>query len=72
MSFKLLQGFLCSISIVYLQGIRPMGVIAWLLMSLVDYLESLHGQSSITVAHQAVVAPGIHEDPVIFKPLSQI
>ena len=36
--------------IVYLQGTRPMGVFAWILVSLVVCLESLHGQSSIAPA----------------------
>ena len=36
--------------IVYLQGMRPMGVFIWLLVSQVAYLESLHGQSSIAFA----------------------
>ena len=58
--------------IVYLQRMRPMGVFSWLLVSLVVWLESLHGQNSITLAPQAIVAPGVGEDPVIFKPLSQI
>ena len=49
-----------------------MGVITWLLVSLVVYLESLHGQSSITFAPQAIIAPGMHEDAIIFEPLSQI
>ena len=35
-----------------------MGVIAWLLVSLVVYLESLHGQSSIAFSPQAIMAPG--------------
>ena len=39
-----------------------MGVFAWTLVSLVVYLESLHGQSSIALAAQALVAPGTHED----------
>ena len=39
---------------------------------LVVYLESLNGQISITFAPQAIVAPGMCEDQVIFKPLSQI
>ena len=49
----------------YFQGMRPMGVFAWILVSLVACLESLHGQSSITPAPQAIVAPGTYEDPVI-------
>ena len=49
-----------------------MGVFALLLVSLVVCLESWHRQSSITLASQAIMAPSMHEDPVIFKPLSQI
>ena len=49
-----------------------MGVITWLLVSLVVYLESLSGQSSITFVPQAIMAPGMWRDPAIFKPLSQI
>ena len=56
--------------IVYLQGMRPIGVITWLLVSLVVCLESLHGQSCITFAPQAIVTPGMCEVPVIFEPLS--
>ena len=51
---------------------RPIGVITWLLVSLVVNLESLNGQSSVTLAPQAIVAPSIHEDPVIYDHLSQI
>ena len=58
--------------IVYLQGMGPVGVFVWSLVSLLVCLESLHGQSSITLASQAIVAPGMHEDPVMFEPLSQI
>ena len=58
--------------IAYLQGMRPMAVFTWLLMSLLVCLESLHGQSSITLTPQAIVAPGMHEDAAIFEPLSQI
>ena len=49
-----------------------MGVIAWLLLSLVVYLKSLNGQNSIAFTLQAIMAPGMCKDPVIFKPLSQI
>ena len=49
-----------------------MGVIIWLLASLVVYLESLNGQSSITSVLQTIMVPGMQEDPVIFNPLSQI
>ena len=49
-----------------------MGVVAWLLVSLIVYLESLNGQSYITFVPQAIMALGIWEDPVIFEPLSQI
>ena len=49
-----------------------MGMFACLLVPMVVYLESLHVQSSITLAPQAIMAPGMHEDPVIFEPLSQI
>ena len=59
-------------SIVYLEGMRPMSVYTWTLVSLVVCLESLHGQSSIALAPQAIVAPSMHEDQVIFKPLGQI
>ena len=57
------KGFLCGIvfllflilliyrhsCIVYLQGMGPLGLFAWILVSLVVYLESLHGQSYITL-----------------------
>ena len=46
-----------------------MGVFAWTLVSLVVCLESLHGHRSVVLAPQAIVAPGMHEDLVIFKPL---
>ena len=49
-----------------------MGMIAWLLASLVVYLESLNGQSSITFAPQAIMTPVMWEDPVIFETFSQI
>ena len=49
-----------------------MSVITWLLVSLVVYLESLNGQCSVTFVPQAIIAPAMWEDPVIFKPLSQI
>ena len=49
-----------------------MGVLARTLVSLVVCLESLHGQSSITLPPHAIVVPGMCEDPVIFEPLSQI
>ena len=58
--------------IVYLQEMKLMGMFAWTLMSLLAYLESLLGQSSTIFAPQAIVTPGMHEDPVIFKPLSKI
>ena len=58
--------------IVYLQRMKPMGVFAWTLLTLLVCLESLHGQSPIVLAPQAIVAPGMHEDLVTFKPLSQI
>ena len=58
--------------IVYLLGMRPKGVFTWLLVSLVVCLESLQWQSSIILAPQAIVAPGMGDDPVIFEPLSQI
>ena len=64
-----INGYPC---IVYLQGMRPIGVIACLLVSLVVYLESLNGQNSVTFAPQPIIAPGMHEDSVIFKPLIQI
>ena len=48
-----------------------MGVIAWLLVSLVVYLEYSNRQSSVIFAPLAIVAPGMCEDPVIFKHLSQ-
>ena len=58
--------------IVYLQEMRPIGMFAQILVSLVVCLESLHGQSSIILAPQAIVVPDMHEDLVIFEPLSQI
>ena len=58
--------------IVYLQGMRPMGMFTWLLVSLVVCLESLHGQSSVTLAPRAIMAPVMYEDLVIFEPFSQI
>ena len=42
------------------------------LASLVVCLESLHVQGPIVLAPGAIVAPGMHEDIVIFEPLSQI
>ena len=42
---------------------------AWLLVSLVIDLKSLHEQSSVTLAPLAIVAPGMCKDPVIFQPL---
>ena len=36
-----------------------MVVFVWLLVSLLVFLEPLHGQSSVTLASQATVAPGI-------------
>ena len=35
-----------------------MGVFAWLLVSLVVCLESLHGINSITLTPRAIMAPG--------------
>ena len=58
--------------IVYLQEMRPMGVFAWTLVSVVVCLESLHGQCSIALALEAIVVPGMHEYLVIFTPLSKI
>ena len=49
-----------------------MSVFARSLVSLVVCLESLYGQSSIIFIPQTIGAPGMHEDPVLFKPLSQI
>ena len=49
-----------------------MGVFVWTSVSLIGCLESLHRQSSVTLAPQAIVVHGMHEDPVIFEPLSQI
>ena len=49
-----------------------MGVTAWLLVSLVVYQKSLHGKISVTFTSWAIMAPGMYEDPAIFKPLSQI
>ena len=49
-----------------------MGVINWLLVSLVVYLESLNEKSSITFVPWAIMDPGMYEDPVIFKLLNQI
>ena len=59
-------------NIVYLQGMRPMGVFTQLLVSLVVCLESLNRQSSTTLTPQAVMALHMHEAPVIFEPLIQI
>ena len=47
-----------------------MDVFAWSLVSLVVFLESLHGESSIALTLQTIMAPGMHEDPVIFEPNS--
>ena len=58
--------------IVYLQGMTPRGVFTWLLVSLVVCLKCLHGQSSVSLAPQAIVASCMGEDLVTFKPLSQI
>ena len=58
--------------IVYLQGMKAMGVFAWTLVSLVACSKSLHGQSSVTHDPQTTVASGTHEDLVIFKLLTQI
>ena len=49
-----------------------MGVLAWTLVSLVVCLESLRGQRSTAPVPRAIMAPGMHGDLVIFKPLSQI
>ena len=49
-----------------------MGVFTWLLVSLVVCLKSLHGQSSVTITPQTVMAPCMHEAQVIFELLSQI
>ena len=54
--------------IVDLQGMKPMGVLGWTLVSLVICLESLHGQKSAAPAPGtwAIMNPGMHEEPVIF------
>ena len=52
--------------IVYLQGMKPMGVLAWTLVSLVICLESLHDKRYAAPAPQAIMAPSMHEDLVIF------
>ena len=49
-----------------------MGVLAWTLVSLVVCLESLHGQRSTAPVPRAIPAPGMHEDLVIFEPISRI
>ena len=55
----------------YLQVMRPMGVVIWLLVSVVVYVEFLNAQSSVALAPHAILAPGMHVGPVMFKPLSQ-
>ena len=49
-----------------------MWVFAWTLVTLVVCLESLNGQRSDALAPEAIVAPGMYEDPVTFEHLSQI
>ena len=44
---------------------KLMGMFAWTLMSLITYLQSLLGQSSV-LALQAIVTPGMHERPSNF------
>ena len=46
-----------------------MGVLACTLVSLVVCLESLHGQKSTAPVPRAIMAPGTHEDLVIFHHL---
>ena len=58
--------------IIYLQGIRPLGVIALLLMFVVFHLGSLNWQNFIPFVPWAIVAAGMWQDLVICKPLSQI
>ena len=43
-----------------------MGVLAWTLVSLVVCLESLHGQRPTAPVPRTIMAPGTHEDLVIF------
>ena len=58
--------------IVYLQEMKLLGMLTWTLMSLIAHLESLLGQSSTVHAPQTILTPGMHKDPIFFKPLSQI
>ena len=58
--------------IVYLQGMRPIGVFTWTLVSLVVCLESLYRQSSFPPVPQAIVAPGMQKTQLCLNLLGRL